>query len=963
MTTITNKTHKTKSTMFIRKYMAQSAFVMLCLFMIGLNATAQEGQFIRETVHSPSLEGNLLGDSPDRPVNIYLPPSYDTEPGRRYPVVYLLHGFTSNHNAWTGGSHGSILNTMKSWLEQGRVKEMIIVMPNSYNKFRGSFYTNSSATGNWADYIAKDLVEYIDSYYRTLPQRESRAIIGHSMGGYGAVKLGILYYEIFGCMGGLAGAYMIEELELQARASSYAYASTVEDWSQFYSLGWLQQTSFAFSAALAPNPDRPPFYCDFPYVYTDTIPREVIKVQEVYDKFLEQDILRLTEKHRDALLSMKAIYIDCGKSDGLIERSRQLHEKLEGFGVEHFYKEFFGGHTSRVMISTGDALELFSSAITFEMLAGELPTNLVPADGAMYPDTWVSLSWMAGQTAVSHDVYFGDNFDDVNNSTGGTFRGNQTETSFTVGLPGSPYPDGLVPGTTYYWRIDEVNGPPDYTVYEGSVWSFTVSEPGLVGYWKLDETEGNIAHDSAGAHDGILNGEPLWQPVGGQIDGALAFDGTDDYVSTPFILDPAAGAFSVFAWIKEGAPGQVIISQADRTIFDITLSPGSAWLSTDPAEGKLMTELQGPGQTGGPLASQTVVTDGGWHRVGLTWDSSNRILYVDDVEVTRYTRDTQPQFGSSREGLYIGAGNNLEPGSFFSGLIDDVRVYDRAITKVAAEPNPANGAENVSIDTTLTWRPGLCAATHDVYFGTSSPPAFIGTQAANRFDPGSLEFNTTYYWQVDEFDGTATYKGDVWSFNVLSAPGLVGLWKLDEAEGFIAQDSSGENDGTLYGEPLWQPTGGQIDGALAFDGIDDYVSTDFVLNPADGPFSVFAWIKEGAPGQVVLSQIGGANWLCTDLSEGKLMTELKTLGRGRGPIVSQFVITDGQWHRIGFVWDGSYRYLYVDGAEVAKDTKSSNILESSDGGLYLGAGKNLDAASFFSGLIDDVRIYDRAVTP
>ena len=203
------------------------------------------------------------------------------------------------------------------------------------------------------------------------------------------------------------------------------------------------------------------------------------------------------------------------------------------------------------------------------------------------------------------------------------------------------------------------------------------NDPRLIGHWNLDETEGSIAHDSAGANDGTCHGEPLWQPTGGQIDGALAFDGTDDYVSTDFVLDPADGPFSVFAWIKEGAPGQVIISQADRTIFGTTISTGSAWLSTDPAEGKLMTELQGLDQGGCPLASQTVVTDGGWHRIGLTWDGPNRILYVGDVEVAR---DTQPQFGSSRAGLYIGAGNNLGPGSFWSGLIDDVRIYDRAIT-------------------------------------------------------------------------------------------------------------------------------------------------------------------------------------------------------------------------------------------------------------------------------------------
>jgi hypothetical protein len=176
-----------------------------------------------------------------------------------------------------------------------------------------------------------------------------------------------------------------------------------------------------------------------------------------------------------------------------------------------------------------------------------------------------------------------------------------------------------------------------------------------------------------------------------------------------------------------------------------------------------------------------------------------------------------------------------------------------------------------------------------VYFGTSSPPAFIGNQAANFFDPGPLEFNTTYYWQVDEFDGTATYKGDVWSFKVLSEPGLVGLWKLDEADGGIAYDGAAANDGTVHGDPTWQPNGGQVNGALQFDGIDDYVSTDYILDPADGVFldpadgvfSVFAWIKGGAPGQVIMSQTAGRSWLCTDLSEGKLMTKLEGYWPGR----------------------------------------------------------------------------------
>jgi L-ascorbate metabolism protein UlaG (beta-lactamase superfamily) len=190
---------------------------------------------------------------------------------------------------------------------------------------------------------------------------------------------------------------------------------------------------------------------------------------------------------------------------------------------------------------------------------------------------------------------------------------------------------------------------------------------------------------------------------------------------------------------------------------------------------------------------------------------------------------------------------------------------------------------------------------------------------------------------------------------------LIAHWKLDEAEGSIAYDSSGNNDGILNGNPLWQPAGGQVDGALAFDGTDDYVSTNSVLNPADRPFSVFAWIKGGAPGQAVISQTGGANWLCADASDGKLMTELRAVGRVSFPLISQTVVTDGEWHQVGFTWDSSNRILYVGDVEVAKDTQAQ--LSSSAGGLYIGAGKNLEPVSFFFGLIDDIRIYKQPMSP
>jgi len=194
--------------------------------------------------------------------------------------------------------------------------------------------------------------------------------------------------------------------------------------------------------------------------------------------------------------------------------------------------------------------------------------------------------------------------------------------------------------------------------------------PVFLAHWELDETEGGIAYNSVGDHDGTLNGNPLWQPAGGKLNGALQLDGIDDYVSTPFILDPSKRSLSVFAWIKGGAPRQVIISQIG--VF------GGTWLGTSSSEGKLMTGLSG--MYFGALESESVITDGQWHHVGLVYDfvALHRHLYVDGVEVTV---DSDYVAGvPSDGGLYIGTGNAMEPGTFWSGLIDDVRIYNRALS-------------------------------------------------------------------------------------------------------------------------------------------------------------------------------------------------------------------------------------------------------------------------------------------
>ncbi|MFC1793602.1 LamG-like jellyroll fold domain-containing protein [Planctomycetota bacterium] len=201
-------------------------------------------------------------------------------------------------------------------------------------------------------------------------------------------------------------------------------------------------------------------------------------------------------------------------------------------------------------------------------------------------------------------------------------------------------------------------------------------------------------------------------------------------------------------------------------------------------------------------------------------------------------------------------------------------------------------------------------------------------------------------------------------FEEIFPPELVAYWKLDEAEDFVAYDSAGANDAVLIGGAVWQPSGGKLNGALQLDGIDGYAVTGQILNPANGPFSVFTWVNGGAPGQVILSQVNGANWLMADHDFGCVMTELIPPAVGRflpQPLISEYVITDGQWHRIGYVWDGENRSLYVDDILVAEDTQVN--LQGSDGSLYIGVNKNLDAGTYFSGLIDDVRIYNRALRP
>ncbi len=192
-------------------------------------------------------------------------------------------------------------------------------------------------------------------------------------------------------------------------------------------------------------------------------------------------------------------------------------------------------------------------------------------------------------------------------------------------------------------------------------------------------------------------------------------------------------------------------------------------------------------------------------------------------------------------------------------------------------------------------------------------------------------------------------------------PAVISYWKLDEVDGVTARNSTVGPDAVLVGSPVWRPGAGMVGGAIELDGADDFVQAGFNRDPAKAPWSVFLWVKGGQPGQVILSQQFGANWLVADGAAGTLMTDLRSGSRGNRALCSQAVITDGKWHRIGLTWDGTIRTLCVDDVVVAQDTQSN--LKNAYGDLNIGCGTDLAPGSFWSGLIDDVRIYSRVVKP
>lgn len=217
---------------------------------------------------------------------------------------------------------------------------------------------------------------------------------------------------------------------------------------------------------------------------------------------------------------------------------------------------------------------------------------------------------------------------------------------------------------------------------------------------------------------------------------------------------------------------------------------------------------------------------------------------------------------------------------------------------------------------------------------------------------------------VPDGDGSITWL-DINAFMRywLSTPNLLARWPLNEMEGAVARDTLGRNPASIRGDALWQPDGGVHCGALELNGTNSYLETKPLLNPADGPFTVTLWTQGGHPGEVLLSQSSSRDWIGLHPVSGDLQTDITDGGRGTSTLTSEFIPVEDQWYEIRLVWDGAFRYLLVDGIEVAADTKPLASLKSSNRRLQFGTGKKRSPDSFWTGLIDDIQIYAEALLP
>jgi S-formylglutathione hydrolase FrmB len=506
--------------MVTRKIGLSFVCVLLTAFALILQATAQDlppvpeyppipDYLVQDQFTSPSLEGNVLGDPATRNVLVYLPPSYDTSPDRRYPTIYMLHGYIGDHRLYVGHFNTTMQalagvdlgvdmgDIVTELLADGGMGEAIIVFPDCINAYGGSFYERSEVLGDYRDYVARDLVEYIDGKYRTIPDREHRGITGHSMGGYGAISLATEYPDVFGSVAALSPAYItgqtqfIEEyMELNPDSPgepTLVSADTVDEglWEILLST-FVTSIEYAAAAAFSPNPDNPPYYVDIPVKYTDGT---AALDEDLWAQWEERDLISQIERD-GANLSGTPIFIAEGVGETMIMGEALgidlILAALYEHGISYEYDGFPGDHLSHLRYELTSALKFLSpniGAIPMKDYSNTFFMTLSPGLNMISPPlepavqyTARSLAEEIGATVViSYDTTLGKfvGFTPAASDEGFALNGGE---GYIVNVPDG----GVVAFAGAAWANEpSVTAAP--SVQASSAWAFVVSGSVLDG--------------------------------------------------------------------------------------------------------------------------------------------------------------------------------------------------------------------------------------------------------------------------------------------------------------------------------------------------------------------------------------------------------------------------------------------------------------------------------------------------
>ena len=305
-------------------------------------ATAAAGTVEKIVVHGKSLEGNLEGDSPDREATVYLPPAYAGDQSRRFPVIYLLHGYGGREDTFTERL-ASLQQSSDTLAAAQGFSSAIVVTPSAYTLHKGSMYSNSPTTGDWERFIAEDLVAYMDSHYRTLANRMSRGLAGHSMGGYGALRIGMKRPDVFFSL------YLMSSCCLTANRNPQSGVDGGIRSDQDARAGGrggkrprLRSVGEpGVGRCVVPEPEEPA-----------TLPRPSSQGRQGSPRHRRevggQRADRDARAHAANLRKYYAIAIEIGTSDGLLASNKQLHETMTRLQIPHHYEEYDGDHTNKV---------------------------------------------------------------------------------------------------------------------------------------------------------------------------------------------------------------------------------------------------------------------------------------------------------------------------------------------------------------------------------------------------------------------------------------------------------------------------------------------------------------------------------------------------------------------------------------------------------------------------------------